>query len=66
MHVNGERHAHRDGLTLHALLSELAVDRNAGAIVVMHGDAIHRAGAIPDAPVAEQDVIEIVTMMQGG
>jgi sulfur carrier protein ThiS len=32
----------------------------------MHGEAIHRAGHIPDTPVAEGDVIEIVTMMQGG
>jgi thiamine biosynthesis protein ThiS len=64
MHVNGEVYEHRDGLTLHALLNELRVDQR--KIVVMHGDEIYRAGKIPDAPVAERDVIEIVTMMQGG
>ena len=64
MQVNGERRPHREGLTLHALLDELRVDPR--RVVVMHGDAIHRAGQIPDAPVAAGDVIEIVTMMQGG
>ena len=64
MYVNGEQHAHRDGLTLHALLAELQVEP--GMVVVMHGDEIYRAGAIPDVPVAAPDVIEIVTMMQGG
>lgn len=64
MYVNGELHAHRDGLTLHALLNEFRVDQR--QVVVMHGDEIHRAGAIPDSPVLESDVIEIVTMMQGG
>ena len=64
MIVNGQRHAYRDGLTLHALLAELSVDRR--AVVVMHGDEIYRMEKIPDAPVGEPDVIEIVTMMQGG
>ena len=64
MHVNGRTRAHRAGLTLHALLAELAVDPR--TVVVMHGDAIHRAGQIPDTPIADGDVIEIVTMMQGG
>ena len=64
MQVNGQRRPHRAGLTLHALLAELRVDTR--CVVVMHGDDIHRAGQIPDAPVAEGDVIEIVTMMQGG
>jgi sulfur carrier protein len=64
MHVNGELRPHRPGLTLHALLAELDVDPR--RVTVMHGDDIHRAGEIPDAPVAERDVIEIVTMMQGG
>ena len=64
MHVNGRARPHRAGLTLHALLAELAIDPR--GVVVMHGDAIHRAGRIPDVPVAEGDVIEIVTMMQGG
>ena len=64
MHVNGQTYTHRDGLTLHGLLTELHVNQK--AIVVMHGDAIYRAGKIPDAPLDERDVIEIVTMMQGG
>ena len=48
MYVNGEQHAHRDGLTLHGLLAELQVEQ--GMVVVMHGDEIYRAGAIPDVP----------------
>ena len=64
MFVNGEHHAYRDGLTMHALLAEFGVNR--GAVVVMHGDDIYRMDAIPDVPVREPDVIEIVTMMQGG
>ena len=64
MQVNGRHHPYRQGLTLLALLAELQVD--ARRVVVMHGDVIHRAGRIPDAPVAADDVIEIVTMMQGG
>jgi thiamine biosynthesis protein ThiS len=64
MRVNGQHRPYRDGLTLHALLDELRVDRK--TVVVMHGDEIHRAGRIPDTPVAEHDTIEIVTMMQGG
>ena len=64
MYVNGERYAHRDGLTLHTLLAELQVEQ--GAVVVMHDDKLYAAGRIPDVPVAAPDVIEIVTMMQGG
>ena len=64
MQVNGQPYPHREGLTLHALLAELKVDPR--RVVVMHGDAIHRAGQIPDAPLAAPDVVEIVTMMQGG
>ena len=64
MYVNGEQYAHRDGLTLHALLAELQVEL--GAVVVMHDDVLYGAGKIPDVPVAARDVIEIVTMMQGG
>ncbi len=64
MQVNGKLRAHLPGLTLLGLLAELQVDPR--RVVVMHGDAIHRAGQIPDAPVAPDDVIEIVTMMQGG
>ena len=64
MIINGQRHAHRDGLTLHALLDELHVDPH--RVVVMLGDSIYKRNDIPDVPVAEPDVIEIVTMMQGG
>ena len=64
MYVNGEPYAHRDGLTMHALLAELQVER--GAVVVMHDEKLYGAGKIPDVPVAAPDVIEIVTMMQGG
>jgi thiamine biosynthesis protein ThiS len=64
MTVNGNRYEHRDGLTLHRLLGELKVDPR--LVVVMHGDAIYRAGQIPDAPLADRDVVEIVTMAQGG
>ncbi len=64
MRVNGDAYPYRAGLTLRALLDELRVDPR--RVVVMQGDAVHRAGEIPDAPVGETDVIEIVTMMQGG
>ncbi len=64
MYVNGEIYAHRAGLTLHRLLEELDVDPR--RVVVMHGDEIYRAGKIPDAPLAERDVVEVVTMMAGG
>jgi thiamine biosynthesis protein ThiS len=64
MRLNGQSYAHRDGLTLHRLLDELELRQ--GNVVVMHGDNIYRAGKIPDAPLAPDDVIEIVKMMQGG
>jgi sulfur carrier protein len=64
MRVNGKEHPYRAGLTLHALLRELQV--NPRTVVVMHGEDIHRAGRIPDAPLAERDTIEIVTMSPGG
>ena len=62
--MNGKPYRHREGLTLHALLDELALDQR--KIVVMQGDDVFRAGKVPDAPVAEGDIIEIVQMMQGG
>ena len=64
MTVNGNRYEHRAGLTLHGLLAELEVDSR--LVVVMHGEEIYRAGRIPDTALAEQDVLEIVTMAQGG
>jgi thiamine biosynthesis protein ThiS len=64
MYVNGTCREWRGGLTLHALLSELKVEPR--AVVVMHGEKIYKRGAVPDAPLAPDDVIEVVTMMQGG
>ena len=64
MTVNGKRRDHRPGLTLHRLLAEMNVDQR--MVVVMHGDDIYRAGQIPDAPLAEKDIVEVVTMAQGG
>jgi thiamine biosynthesis protein ThiS len=64
MTVNGNRYAHRAGLTLHQLLNDLEVDQR--LVVVMHGAEIYHAGRIPDAALAEPDVVEIVTMAQGG
>ena len=64
MTVNGNRYEHRPGLTLHRLLDALEIDRR--LVVVMHGDEIYRAGKIPDAVLSEPDVVEIVSMAQGG
>jgi sulfur carrier protein len=64
MTVNGKRYAHRPGLTLHRLLDEMQADPR--MVVVMHGEDIYRAGQIPDAPLADQDIVEVVTMAQGG
>jgi thiamine biosynthesis protein ThiS len=64
MTVNGSRYEYRDGLTMHRLLDELKVDPR--MVVVMHGDEIYRAGRIPDAVLDDKDVVEIVTMAQGG
>ena len=64
MRVNGDPYPHRQGLTLHQLLADLKVEQ--GRVVVMHDDAIYRAGKIPDVPLEPPDTVEIVTMMQGG
>jgi sulfur carrier protein ThiS len=32
----------------------------------MQGDEVFKAGNVPNTPVVENDVIEIVQMMQGG
>ena len=64
MTVNGKRWEHRPGLTLHRLLEEMNADQR--MVVVMHGDDIYRAGQIPDAPLEERDIVEVVTMAQGG
>lgn len=64
MTVNGREREYRDGLTLHALLDDLQVDQR--KVVVMRGDDVWKRGNVPDVPLAQADVIEIVTMMQGG
>jgi thiamine biosynthesis protein ThiS len=64
MRVNGKPYPYREGLTLYELLAELSIDRR--TVAVMHGEAVYSAGGIPDAPLDEPDVLEIVTMMQGG
>ena len=64
MTVNGKRYDHRPGLTLHRLLDEMQADQR--MVVVMHGEEIYRAGQIPDAPLADRDIVEVVTMAQGG
>lgn len=64
MTVNGKRRDYTPGLTLHRLLDEMRADQR--MVVVMHGDDIYRAGHIPDVPLQERDVVEVVTMAQGG
>ncbi len=64
MEVNGRAYPYRDGLTLHSLLSDLALDQR--TVVVMRGDTIYRAGSIPNVTLDARDVLEIVAMMQGG
>jgi thiamine biosynthesis protein ThiS len=64
MMVNGERKAFRAGLRLHALLEELKVDGR--SVAVMVGEAVFRPGRIPDVALKDEDVVEVVSMMQGG
>ena len=64
MRVNGQPYSYREGLTLRELLAELKIDSR--TVAVMHRDEIYRPGEMPDAPLAEADTLEIVTMMQGG
>jgi thiamine biosynthesis protein ThiS len=64
MTVNGESRDYRPGLTLRALLTELSVNERAAAVMV--GDEVYRPGHIPDVALKQSDVIEIVSMMQGG
>jgi thiamine biosynthesis protein ThiS len=64
MVVNGESREYRPALTLHQLSDELQVDGKAAAVMV--GDEVYRPGRIPDVALSESDVIEIVSMMQGG
>lgn len=64
MLVNGSPYDCRPGLTLLALFAELKIDSS--RVAVMHGDRWYKRNAIPDAPLEADDVIEVVTMMQGG
>ncbi len=64
MTVNGESREYRTGLTLFALLEDVKVDARAAAVMV--GEEVYRPGRIPDIALKESDVIEIVSMMQGG
>ncbi len=64
MKLNGQVYPHRPGLTLHAVIAELELRHD--AIVVMRGDDIYKRGKIPDVPLQQDDVVEIVRMMQGG
>jgi sulfur carrier protein len=64
MQLNGQAYPFRDGLTLHAVLADLGLKHD--AIVVMRGKDVYKKGIIPDVPLEEDDVVEIVRMMQGG
>ena len=64
MMVNGESRACRKGLGLHELLEEMNVDGR--AVAVMVGDDVYRPGRIPDLALRDTDVVEVVSMMQGG
>jgi thiamine biosynthesis protein ThiS len=64
MTVNGESRAYREGLTLLGLLEDVRIDARAAAVMV--GEEVYRPGRIPDVALKESDVIEIVSMMQGG
>lgn len=64
MQLNGKQYPFREGLTLHAVLAELGLGHD--TIVVMRGDDVYKRGRIPDVALAENDVVEIVRMMQGG
>ena len=64
MQLNGQTYPYRAGLTLHAVIAELGLKHD--AIVVMRGEDIYKRGTIPDVPLQQDDVVEIVRMMQGG
>jgi sulfur carrier protein len=64
MQLNGQPYPYRAGLTMHAMLAELQLRHD--AIVVMRGDDVYKRGIIPDVPLEQDDVVEIVRMMQGG
>jgi sulfur carrier protein len=64
MQLNGQPYPYRDGLTLHTMLADLKLKHD--TIAVMRGDDVYKRGIIPDVPLEQDDVIEIVRMMQGG
>lgn len=64
MQVNGETHPHREGLTLHRLLTELNISRDKVAIAV--NDDFFAGGTAPDITLNEHDTVEIVRMIGGG
>lgn len=64
MQLNGQTYPYRTGLTLHTIIADLGLRHD--AIVVMHRDDVYKRGKIPDVPLEQDDVIEIVRMMQGG
>ncbi|WP_051935509.1 sulfur carrier protein ThiS [Deinococcus sp. YIM 77859] len=64
MQVNGELYPYRAGLTLHALLRELGIPLERVAVAV--NDDFYPGARVPDRPLSEQDVIEIVRVIGGG
>jgi sulfur carrier protein len=64
MQLNGQAYPYTPGLTLHTVIDRLGLKHD--AIVVMRGEDIYKRGAIPDVPLQQDDVVEIVRMMQGG
>ncbi|RJF71672.1 thiamine phosphate synthase [Deinococcus cavernae] len=64
LHVNGTPHPHTPGLTLHALLHDLAISRERVAIAV--NDDFHPGGQAPDRPLYAGDNVEIVRVIGGG
>ena len=64
MQVNGQSYPHRDGLTLHALLEELQIDRQ--RVAVAHNDEFYPGAQVPDVPLSNADLVEIVRIVGGG
>ena len=62
--MNGEPHPLTPGLTLHALLRRLNIERERVAIAV--NDDFYPAGQAPDRELREEDVVEIVRIIGGG
>lgn len=64
MQVNGESHEHTPGLTLHALLDQLNIQREGVAVAV--NDEIYAGVRVPDVELKPDDVIDIVRITAGG